>query len=288
MDAVIDIGSNSVRLMLDEGKIINDKKINSTALGEGLAHTGTLCDAAMDRTTAAVKAYVDEARARGADNIYVFGTEAMRAAQNGETFRLRLERECALPVKVISGNSEARIGLMGAADEIIDEVTVIDIGGASVEIVRGDAHRITYSASAPLGMVRLLDIVGSDRKAIEKYVNDNITQFGFVSGWEGIAIGGTATSLAAMDLLQRTYDAQKVHCHVLYRNGLTRLTDEIFSSTDLLADYPTLSPRRARVIGHGAIMLNTLLDYLGLDCVTVSERDNMEGYLKAVRMGITL
>lgn len=284
MDAVIDIGSNSVRLMTDDGKAVNRKTLASTTLADGLALTGYLSDEAMDRTAAAIRTFVAEARRRGADNIYVFGTEAMRAAKNGKAFKARLEEENGLTVDVISGETEARLGLMGATGDIAGEATVVDIGGASVEIVRGNADRITYAKSAPLGMVRLIDLVGSEKNAIERFVERELPVFGIVSGTDdAIAIGGTATSLASMDLRQTVYNPDEIHGHILTLASLSRLRDEIFSTLDLISRFPTLTPNRARVIGHGAIMLLSIVEYLGLEQITVSEHDNMEGYLAYIR-----
>ncbi len=284
MDAVIDIGSNSVRLMTDDGKAVNRKTLASTTLAYGLALTGYLSDEAMDRTAAAIRTFVAEARRRGADNIYVFGTEAMRAAKNGKAFKARLEEENGLTVDVISGETEARLGLMGAAGDIAGEATVVDIGGASVEIVRGNADRITYAKSAPLGMVRLIDLVGSEKNAIERFVERELPVFGIVSGTDdAIAIGGTATSLASMDLRQTVYNPDEIHGHILTLASLSRLRDEIFSTLDLISRFPTLTPNRARVIGHGAIMLLSIVEYLGLEQIAVSEHDNMEGYLAYIR-----
>lgn len=284
MDAVIDIGSNSVRLMTDDGKAVNRKTLASTTLADGLALTGYLSDEAMDRTAAAIRTFVAEARRRGADNIYVFGTEAMRAAKNGKAFKARVEEENGLTVDVISGETEARLGLMGAAGDIAGEATVVDIGGASVEIVRGNADRITYAKSAPLGMVRLIDLVGSEKNAIERFVERELPVFGIVSGTDdAIAIGGTATSLASMDLRQTVYNPDEIHGHILTLASLSRLRDEIFATLDLISRFPTLTPNRARVIGHGAIMLLSIVEYLGLEQIAVSEHDNMEGYLAYIR-----
>lgn len=284
MDAVIDIGSNSVRLMTDDGKAVNRKTLASTTLADGLALTGYLSDEAMDRTAAAIRTFVAEARRRGADNIYVFGTEAMRAAKNGKAFKARLEEENGLTVDVISGETEARLGLIGSAGDIAGEATVVDIGGASVEIVRGNADRITYAKSAPLGMVRLIDLVGSEKNAIERFVERELPVFGIVSGTDdAIAIGGTATSLASMDLRQTVYNPDEIHGHILTLASLSRLRDEIFATLDLISRFPTLTPNRARVIGHGAIMLLSIVEYLGLEQITVSEHDNMEGYLTYIR-----
>lgn len=283
MDAVIDIGSNSVRLMLDEGKPLNDKKLVSTWLGKGLAHTGVLSAEAMDSTAAAVSAFCREAKERGATEIFLFATEAVRSARNGEEFTARLERETGLKTDVISGEIEARLALTGALSDQTDELTVIDIGGASVEIVRGDFVKLTYARSEPLGALRLLDLAGEDRASVERYLASALPAFGIVSGTEAAAIGGTATALASMDLRQSTYVPSEVHGHVLTADALRRLCDEIFASTDRRRDFPTLSESRAKIIGHGALTLSALLEYLDLDYVTVSEHDNMEGYLKYVR-----
>lgn len=289
MDAVIDVGSNSVRLMLDRGMKVNQKQINTTCLAEGLANTGRLGGEAMERTKAAIADFVRTARLEKADNIYIFATEAVRSAQNGEEFRRDVENAVALPVRVISGDSEAKLGLLGAIDGNHGEITVVDIGGASVEVVRGDRKKLTYARSLPLGVVRLRDLTGDRREDIEKYVESHVADFGFVSGFEGVAIGGTATTLAAMDLRQTRYDASAVHGHVLSVRAIDNLVEEIFASTDRRHDFPVLSERRAKVIGHGAIMLRALVEYLGLeDGVTVSEHDNIEGLLYCVRNGIEI
>ena len=284
MDAVIDIGSNSVRLALDRGLKVNPKLINTTCLADGLAKTGRLSDDAMQRTLAAIVEFTNKAREERADNIYIFATEAVRSAANGGKFRAAVEKAVSLPVRVISGDTEARLGLLGAiSPDTHGEITAIDIGGASVEVVRGDEKKL------PLGVVRLRDIAGDRREDIEKYVSESITDFGFVSGYEGVAIGGTATSLAAMDLRQTRYDASAVHGHVLSVRAIDNLIEEIFSSADRQKDFPVLSEKRARVIGHGAIMLRALVEYLGLENgVTVSEHDNVEGFLYCMRNGIKI
>lgn len=283
MNAVIDIGSNSVRLMLTEGLPVEKKHTLSTRLAEGLSLTGRLSDEAMARTQAAVCDFVKTADARKAENVFIFGTEAMRAAENGEEFRRKLELACGKSVEIVSGNDEAMLGLLGALGDEKREITVIDIGGASVEIIKGDEKRIYYSKSAPLGMVRLQDMVRGEQ-AIEEYVRSALPVYGIVSGQEGVAIGGTATSLASMDLGQTVYDQTQVHGHVLTLASLEKLRKRIFASDDLLRDFPTLSPNRAKIIGHGVITLSCIMEYLDLEYVTVSEHDNMEGYLKYKRI----
>lgn len=281
MDAVIDIGSNSVRLLLYKGDAVTPKRVATTVLSENLATTGKLNETAMARTKSAIADFCCVAKDNGADNIYIFATEAMRSATNGDEFRKEIERAVSLPVDVISGEVEAKLGLLGATFALkpVGEITVIDIGGASVEVVKGNADRITYARSLPLGARRLFDSAGSNRKDVEKFVYDHISKYGIVSGFEGVAIGGTATSLASMALKQKVYDPIAVHCHTLTLADLDKLIDICFSGADLCQLFPTLPPKRALIIGHGAIMLRALTEYLGLSEVIVSESDNLEGYL---------
>ena len=89
-----------------------------------------------------------------------------------------------------------------------------------------------------------------------------------------------------MDLNQKKYDAREVHGHILTLGAMRRLTDKIFASKSVTDDFPSLSPKRARIIGHGAIMLSALTEYLGLNEVRVSEFDNMEGYLFCIKNGL--
>ncbi len=285
MDAVIDVGSNSVRLMLERSNGLNYKKINTTTLADGLAKTGVLNTEAMERTAAAIRDFVTEAKQSGAENIYIFGTEAVRSAQNGKEFAERVTAETGIGLEIVSGETEAKLGLMGALEDDAGEITVIDIGGASVEIVRGDKKHLTYARSLPYGMVRLIDTVGDKRGDIEKYVKSHVTEFGIVSGYETVAIGGTATSLASMDLGQTVYNPEEIHNHVLTLDSLQNLTDRIFASKNRTEDFPTIGFKRARIIGHGAIMLSALLEFLGENSVRISERDNAEGYLNFKRFG---
>ncbi len=284
MNAVIDIGSNSVRLLLYEGAPVTQKLLNSTRLADGLALTGTLSNEAMARTKDAVCQFVRLAKEKNAENIYIFATEAMRSAKNGRDFALVLEQACGIKIDIVSGKDEAMLGLLGVLDDDNNgkEYTVIDIGGASVEIIKGDEKRIYYAKSAPLGMVRIQGLVSSEQE-IEDYIRSSLPVYGIVSGHEGVAIGGTATALASMDLAQTEYIAQEVHGHTLTLSALYSLRRRIFSSDDIMRDFPTLSKNRAKVIGHGVITLICILEYLGLDNITVSERDNMEGYLKYIK-----
>ena len=277
MDAVIDIGSNSVRLFVESGKAVTPKKLNTTQLAQGLANTGKLNNEAMVRTADAVANFFVDAKNAGAGKVYIFGTEAMRCP-GGETLKDMIFRRIGVETDIVSGDEEALLGYMGATD-CKGSNAVLDIGGASVELIVGKDDDIIYKESLPLGVVRVKDCVGSDRREIEKYYSQQITAYKKERADRLIGIGGTATSLASMILKQQVYDADAIHGAVLTRGDIKNVTDVIFNCKDIIALFPTIGAKRAGVIGHGAVLTGLIMDYLGYDSITVSERDNAEGYL---------
>lgn len=276
--AIIDIGSNSVRLMTATNEGLNKKYLNSTVLAEGLQSSGLLSREAMFRTTKAISDFVRLAKSSDCDKIYAFATEAVRSAKNGNDFVNAVKADCGLQIEVISGTDEAQLGFLGASALLPPPIIVIDIGGASVEIVGGD-KKITYAKSLPLGVVRLTEQFGKDISKLENYLKAEILSYGNVPKAPLVAIGGTATALSAMNLGLKVYDENAVHGSILTESELNDLISRIFKSDDLIKEFPTLSPNRAKVIGQGAILLKLLLSYLNQEKITISEYDNMEGYI---------
>ena len=280
-NAVIDIGSNSVRLMLTEKAGVNQKTLNTTRLAENLSLTGFLCEAAMQRTAKAVEEFFALAKQRGAEEIFVFATEAVRAAKNRTDFVALLKKR-GIEVDVISGEKEAEIGYLGAAGDK-KSATVFDIGGASVEVVCGRYGKILKKKSLPLGLVRLKDLLGTGENDIETYVAEKIPQFGeFEKQDTLIGIGGTATAIAAMLSGETVYTAEKIHGTTISLSQIIALRRKIFDeykNENLDKIYPIISPLRAEIIAHGVIVTEHIMRHLGFEEFTVSETDNMEGYL---------
>jgi exopolyphosphatase/guanosine-5'-triphosphate,3'-diphosphate pyrophosphatase len=268
--------------MLDRGEAVAKKETATTMLAEGLNVNGTLSDAAMERTLSAVAGFFKEAAVAGAAKTYVFATEAVRSAANGAAFRARLEAAIGTRVAVLSAKEEARLGMLGVLGAPDKTGAVLDIGGASVELITGSPDKPDYSKSLPLGAVRVLDSAGTAYKGVARYVAREVKRFGRVSAKALTAIGGTATALASMALGQGTYEPAAVHGYLLEQDVLSALLKDIFSGGDLIARYPTLPVQRARVIGQGAVVLHCVMRHLGLKAVTVSEHDNMEGFLLAL------
>ena len=282
--AVIDVGSNSVRLMLvADGKVLY-KRLNTTRLGEGLAQTPYLNEEAMERTATAIASFYAQAKEEGAKQTLVFATAATRSAKNKEVFLEKVKALCGLEIDVISGEEEAEIGLLGALGN--QDGAIIDVGGASTEIVVKKNGEILYKKSVDVGVVRLKDICGRDKKALIERSLIEIEKFGQVPNkLPFYGIGGTATTLAAQYLGLEEYQSDKITGAVLPGDGIQALADKFaLMPVEEIAKLPCMPKGREDVILGGAVWLATLLKGLDIRQITVSDRDNLEGY--AIKRGL--
>ena len=282
--AVIDIGSNSVRLMfVADGKILY-KDLQITRLGEGLATSGVLSKEAIERSATAVADFYRRACAEGAQSVCAFATAAVRSASNGEEFVRCVNRLCGLSVEVISGEEEAEIGILGALGNA--DGGIIDIGGASTEIVVKKSGALVYKKSVDIGVVRLKDMCGRDKTALEKAANGASKQYGEIPLGDTIyAIGGTATTLAAQVLGLQQYSSEKVTGAVITAAAMQAMADKLLGMTvEEIASLPCMPKGRADVLTGGAVLFTVLMKNLGFKRLIVSDRDNLEGY--AIKKGL--
>jgi exopolyphosphatase/guanosine-5'-triphosphate,3'-diphosphate pyrophosphatase len=277
---VIDIGSNSVRLMMWSDGTTLYKQLDSTRLGEGIAFSGRLSPAAMERSAEAVKRFKTQAEREGANKVFAFATAAVRSAANGGEFVAMVKVLADIDAEVISGEEEAAIGLMGALGQ--KDGGIIDIGGGSTELTLKVGGMPVYSRSLDIGAVRLFDLCGRDKARLQTTIDQKILDYGEVNCTVPIyGIGGTVTSLAALSLGLKEYDPAKVQDHSLTKQEVACLADGLFSMTaEEIAATSCLPFRRAEIIAGGALLLSRLMNYLDLQSITVSERDNLEGYLE--------
>jgi len=281
--AVIDIGSNSVRLMFVAGGKVLYKALQTTRLGEGLAEQPLLKPEAVERSALAVSDFYHRAKNEGAEQVFVFATAAVRSAENREVFLNRVQALCGLSVEVISGEEEAEIGILGALGNA--DGGVIDIGGASTEIVVKQGGDMLYKKSVNIGVVRLKDRCGREKAALEKAAQEAALEYGEIPIKGAIhAIGGTATTLAVLKLGLTEYASEKVTGTVIDVEEMQALADKLLSMTvEEIAALPCMPKGRADVLTGGAVLFTVLMKTLGLHRLVVSDRDNLEGY--AIKKG---
>lgn len=277
--AVIDIGSNSVRLMISDGEKTLNKFVQTTRLAEGMASDNILKTVAIQRTVAAVSFFSEKAKNIGVDKLYCFATAAVRRAFNGQEFVNAVKVACKIDVDVISGETEAKIGYLGALNG--RDGAIVDVGGASTEITVVKDGAEVYTKSLDLGAVVVTDRCGQDKNAVKEYVDDRVKEYGCVPKTKFYAIGGTATTMASVSLELEPYDPEKVDGFVLDKNQLSSVCDLLFSlPVSEREKLKGLQKERAKVIASGAQILLSVMEKVGVDSFTISESDNLEGYLK--------
>lgn len=279
LHAVIDIGSTSVRLMLTDGVRVA-KSLNTTRLAEKMGQHNILQPINLERTAQAVAEFFYKAVERGAEDVYIFATEAVRSAKNKASLIYRVRELCGEEIEILSKDEEAYFGFLGAYTKGV--CCVIDMGGASTEIAVGNSQGLLFAASIPYGIVRLTNL---EEKGIELY--PFVKQI--VSGLDGvpqfdevIAIGGTASTMASMKEQLKVFDPNVT-------NGCRISVDEIEKTYKLLKPMSLeerkhiqgLPEKRADIITSGLLMYGLLLKKLNTKFLTVSEGDNLEGYLIA-------
>ncbi len=282
--AVIDIGSNSVRLMfVADGKVLY-KVVNTTRLGEGIAQTPVLKTEAIERSAQAVAAFYRQAKGEGAEGVFAFATAAVRTAENGAAFVARVRELCGLAVEVISGESEAELGITGALGNA--DGAVLDIGGASTELVVRRVGEVIYKRSVDVGVVRLKDRCGRSEIALREAAERAAKDFGEVpENMRLHVIGGTATTIAAQILRLAKYDSEKITGAEIRLDTLREKTQEwLAMPVERLAALPCMPSGRADVFVGGAMLLTVLLERFGLQACVACDRDNLEGY--AVKRGL--
>ncbi|MDP1663248.1 MAG: Ppx/GppA phosphatase family protein [Phycisphaerales bacterium] len=219
--AVIDIGSNSVRLAVGsrgkggEVRLIAETR-SPTRLAQGLDLSGRLDPTAMEASVDAVLRMLAEAKAHGATGVRVVATCAVREAENASRFVAMIKAETGRDVEVISGDEEGRLAYVGAARQFdLSKAwsAVIDIGGGSTELAIAHKGKVETIASIPVGAVRLTERFGGPERALQDHFND-MKQF--IDGLLNkhlkhahsaadvlVVTGGSATALGVMDLLSR-------------------------------------------------------------------------------------
>ncbi len=285
--AVIDIGSNSLRLMTAEK--INGayrcapKELCTTRLGTGVRETGRLDPYCRDKSLQVLKEWKGRL---GACSVIAFATSAVREALDGRDFVERVRELTGWQVQVLSGEEEARYGYIGAVGNT-GAGLMVDIGGGSTEAAAGWDGAITWSCSYPLGAVRmaLSEPILPERLGVLKQecldilAENTIPEMGNV---RAVGVGGTITSAASILLGLREYDTEKINGYELTKERIAALAKRLAAMPEKeRRTVAGLQPERSPIIVSGLLILESVMERFGLDSICVSEQDGMEGILLA-------
>ena len=290
------MGTNSTRLLVaevDDGRVTAElaRESRVTRLGRGVDLAGQLAAEAVEDSCAAIAEYVAQAESLKVERTDAIATSAVRDAANSDAFLAELRERFGLNARTLVGAEEARLTYLGAvADGGAPGTTlVIDIGGGSTELGLGSQPGVDQHVSLQLGAVRHSErhlredppapaelelLAASVREAMDSTVGDWTER----SPDKGIAVAGTATSLAAIDLALEPYDPDAVEGHVLPLKSVQRMCSEL-SAVQLAErqEITGLHRDRAPTIVAGTVILIQAMRAFGLDEIMVSERDLLYG-----------
>lgn len=286
MKAVVDIGTNSVLLLLGRrdvrGKVaVVRDEARVTRLGEGVAARGRLDPAAVERTVRVLAEYRALAEEAGA-KLQAVATEGLRLAQDRDDFLERASDLLGVPVRMISGDEEARLSYLSVAREKKEAapLRVLDIGGGSTELAAGFGEQCEETRSHPIGSVRLTErFVDSDppspeaiqnieQAAAEAFATQPVTPHEELHG-----LAGTVTTAAALMLELQRYHRDAVDGTRFTRDQVTALRDTLASEPlATRSQRPCLPKGRADVIVAGLCILKVAMEHCGAQTLVVRDR----------------
>ncbi len=293
--AVVDIGTNSTRLLVaevEDGTVTElERRSTVTRLGRGVDTSGRLAADAIEDVCRTVAEYIAAYESLEPEVVTAIATSAVRDAQNSDVFLAELRERFALQARMLEGAEEAGLTYLGATAgrEAVEGTLVIDIGGGSTELVFGSGLKVDFYASLQAGTVRhterylttdppAADDLESLADDVRGLIDAELARADFFKVENGIAVAGTATSLAAIEQELDPYDPELVHEFELSLDSIQRTLSMLASMTlEERLQVTGLPPGRAPTIVAGVVILTQVMRAFGLRRVEVSEHDILYG-----------
>jgi exopolyphosphatase/guanosine-5'-triphosphate,3'-diphosphate pyrophosphatase len=305
MRAVIDIGTNSILMLIGEvtptGYIKEDmQKSAITRLGEALQQTGMITQKAMERSEQVLLSYRNLLEQKGVKEVTLVATEVLRVAWNREEFLKRIKNKFGWEIEILSGEEEARYSYIGARDSLVEQdepVIVMDVGGGSSEIVLGKGSQLLAFHSIPLGAVRLWEKMDKrerltipDEAIVTEIIREYFKPITFLEKISAenilVGLGGTITTLVAIQEAMRVYHANVVNGYCLTRERIENLYHKLNAlSIAERKKVPGLVKGREDIILYGILIFTTFMKLIPITQVIVSDRGLRFGYLKSLELG---
>jgi exopolyphosphatase / guanosine-5'-triphosphate,3'-diphosphate pyrophosphatase len=284
--AVVDIGSNSIRLVAYEGltrsptPVFNEKVL--CGLGRGVAKTGLLPEEGMQQALQALGRFKTLIELMEIRKVHVLATAAARDADNGKEFIREAEKAIGQSVELISGQREARLSAMGVISGFFRPDGIVgDLGGGSLELIDVQGSKIGKGVSLPLGGIALQDASGDSLKKAEKIVKNSLEKIKLDGKKRTFyAVGGTWRSLAKLHMRQIGYPLNVMHGYSLPAReaiDFCRMAERV--SPDTMMSIDSVSTARRPLLAFGAIVMERVLKESDCDRVVFSMQGVREGLL---------
>jgi exopolyphosphatase / guanosine-5'-triphosphate,3'-diphosphate pyrophosphatase len=298
--AAIDCGTNSIRLLVADvdGDRLTDvvRRMEIVRLGEGVDRSGRLNDAGLQRTFAALDDYAAVIRRHDVERIRMVATSATRDAANRSVFVDGVVTRLGVEPEVVTGDEEAALSFDGATRELRGGTggfsapyLVCDIGGGSTEFVLGDEDGMRSARSVDVGCVRLTERhlhddpptpeqVESARRDVRRALADVRHAVDVQAARTLVGLAGSVTTVVALALGLDRYRPERIHHARVDAVAVHRVATSLLSMARAeRAALPVMHPGRVDVIGAGALVLDTVVDDLGVDDLVASEHDILDG-----------
>jgi exopolyphosphatase/guanosine-5'-triphosphate,3'-diphosphate pyrophosphatase len=286
--AVIDIGSNSVRLVVFSGAervpdvVFNEKLM--AGLGEKVGDTGKMDPGAIKKAVATLKRFKALCHQMQVKEIELVATAAVRDAKNGPGFVKKVEKECGLKIRVINGIEEARLAGLGVLSGEPSALGVTgDLGGGSLELARMKDGAIYETLSLPIGPLRLMSRFGSNRSKIKKFLRETFSEIPWLAECEGenlYLVGGAWRNIVKLMMREKSNPLPILHGYSASKGEITSYSKRL--SKLAVADIPfagSIPSRRRQVIPTAALILTELLSAMKAKRAVTSSYGLREGLL---------
>ena len=267
--AVIDIGSNSVRLVVYESMtrslvtLFNEKTL--CGLGREVQTTGLLAPDAVAKALTSLRRFRALCRVMKVGRVYAIATAACRDATNGPDFIAKAERICGVKIEILSGRREAKLSALGVISGIHKPDGVVgDLGGGSLELIDVQGNRVRSGVTLPLGSLALQDLSHKSLKRAERIVRNDLSDVAQLKAGRGrtfYAVGGTWRALARIHIVQSGYPLRVMHGYSIpapdaldFARRLRRL-----AAANMLADIEVVADARRPLLTYAALVLEYII-----------------------------
>ena len=286
--SVIDIGSNSIRLVIYEGiarsptVLFNEKML--AGLGRGIVSTGKLDPEAVKRAIDEFRRFRALSEQAGAESLHVIATAAAREAENGMDFIHRAEDILGVPIRVLSGREEAHYSALGVISAFHSPDGIAgDLGGGSLELVEVSGETIGDGITLPLGGLRLQDMAKGSPTAAARIARAEMKRAEFLSRGRGrtfYCVGGTWRNLARLHMNATSYPLNVMHNYDMGVGSLDAFLSQVAEGDiNRMTGFDRISKSRRALLPYGAAVLREIIDAMQPGKLVVSALGVREGYL---------
>ena len=287
--AVIDIGSNSVRLVVYERmarslvSVFNEKTL--CGLGREVQSTGLLAPDAVDKALTSLRRFHALCRVQRVGRVYAIATAACRDASNGPDFIAKAERICRVRIEILSGPREAKLSALGVVSGIHKPDGIVgDLGGGSLELIDVRGHQVRGGVTLPLGSLALQDLSHKSLKRAERIVKNELEEIPRLKAGRGrtfYAVGGTWRALARIHIVQSGYPLKVMHGYSITAADALDFVQRLrrLAAANMLDNIEAVADARRPLLTYAALVLEYIIRVAKPKNITFSTFGVREGLL---------